>query len=397
LAVDEIIVRYEGRAKETTTVPGKPTPTGFKVWAAAQRGFLLLWNWHVPGEKNGPVGVRTPRELGGTIKAGNGGNKTQAVVLHLIKQLPSPPKGSGYHVFLDNLFVSTRFVEYARSQGVGVTGTCRDKSGIMKKLAELKKQDKKDVIPWGETYSLYTPSNKVCHVGWKDQAFVLMMSSVLSGDERVVRLRRRPKETSSKAKTSRVPFGEDPVKELSIPAIADAYNYHMGAVDEFDHLTAQNPGLRRVKRGGSQALEHWLLRTVLVNCYLLALCSDVPEPRQVSFRSQQDFRKQLISSLLSMSRDTSICPKRRISRISEGADQVPLRSHEQVKMGKRGYCVACKGLRFGDRPQKRVALGVIAANSGRKNSNHSSRFGCKQCDVFLCDNSSCFEVFHREK
>ncbi len=75
-------------------------------------------------------------------------------------------------------------------------------------------------------------------MGWKDQAFVLMISSVLSGDEMVVRLRRRPKETSSKAKTSRVPFREDAIKELSIPVITDEYNYHMGAVDEFDHLTA---------------------------------------------------------------------------------------------------------------------------------------------------------------
>jgi hypothetical protein len=380
LAVDEIIVRYEGRAKETTTVPGKPTPTGFKVWAVAQRGFLILWNWHIPGEKNG-----------------NRGNKTQAVVLHLINRLPKPPQGSGYHVFLDNLFISTRFVEYARSQGVGVTGTCRDKGGINKELLKLKKEDRRDVIPWGEAHSIPTPSGKVCHVGWKDQAFVLMMSSVLSADEKVVRSRKRPKETSSKAKTSRVPFREDPVKELSIPVITDEYNYHMGAVDEFDHLTAQNPGLRCVRRGGSQALEHWLLRTVLVNSYLLVLCSDVPEPRPVSFRSQQDFRKQLIWSLLSMSRDTSICPKRRISRISEGADQVPLGSHEQVKMGKRGYCVACKGLRFGDRPQRRVPLSVIASNSGRKSTNHSSSSGCKQCDVFLCNNNSCFEVFHREK
>jgi hypothetical protein len=65
-----------------------------------------------------------------------------------------------------------------------------------------------------------------------------MMSSVLSGDERVVRLRRRLKETSFKAKTARAPFGKEAVKELSIPAIADGYNYHMGAVNEFDHLTA---------------------------------------------------------------------------------------------------------------------------------------------------------------
>ncbi len=82
------------------------------------------------------------------------------------------------------------------------------------------------------------------------------MSSVLSGDEHVIRLRRRPKETSSKAKTSRIPFGEEAVKELSIPTITDKYNYHIGAVDEFDHLTAQNPGLQQVRRGGAQALEY---------------------------------------------------------------------------------------------------------------------------------------------
>jgi hypothetical protein len=35
LAVDEIIVRFEGRSKETTTVPNKPIPTGYKVWGAA--------------------------------------------------------------------------------------------------------------------------------------------------------------------------------------------------------------------------------------------------------------------------------------------------------------------------------------------------------------------------
>ena len=197
-----MIVRFEGRSKYTTTVPNKPTPTGYKVWGAAQKGFLLVWNWYIPGIKNGPVGVRTPRELGGTIKQGNRGNKTQAVVLYLINRLPKPPKGSGYHVFLDNLFVSTKFVQYARSQGVAVTGTCLTDSGVIQELLNLYKKDKKDVIPWGETYSMYTPNGEVCQIGWKDQAFVLMMSSFISGDRRVLRLRKRPKETSSKAKTA---------------------------------------------------------------------------------------------------------------------------------------------------------------------------------------------------
>jgi hypothetical protein len=147
IAVNEVMIRYEGHAKETTTIPTKPIPTGFKVWAVAYAGFILAWNWHIPGDKNGPVNVRTPRELGGTIKAGNGGNKTQAVCLKLLQRLPEPLTGYKYHVLLDNLFTSTKFVAYARDLGFGVTGTCRDNAGIMRDLLALKKSDKKDVIP----------------------------------------------------------------------------------------------------------------------------------------------------------------------------------------------------------------------------------------------------------
>ena len=355
-----------------------------------------MWNWHIPGLKIGPVGVRTPVALGGTKRDGNNGNKTQAVILHLINRLLKPPQGSGYHLFLDNLFVSTKFVEYARSQGVIVTRTCRTDGGVIQELLDLKKKDDKDVIPWGETYSMPIENGQVCHIGWKDQAFVLMMSSFMSGDERVIRTRKKPKETSFKAKIARAPFTDDEaIKEFSIPLIADRYNYEMGAIDQFDHLTSQNAGLRHVRRGGHQALEHWLLRTVLVNCYLLSLCSDIPEPREVSFRSQEDFRLQLIGALLAKGRGSEVCPKRRISQINQEAVQTPVQSHEQVKMARKGKCVCCKGLRYGDRPRKRVALSKIAANQSRDSSRHDSIYGCKQCDVHLCKERGCFEVFHR--
>jgi hypothetical protein len=64
-----------------------------------------------------------------------------------------------------------------------------------------------------------------------------MISSALSSDERVLRIRKRLKETSSKAKIARKPFNNDAIKELFIPAVADHYNYFIGAVDKFDHLT----------------------------------------------------------------------------------------------------------------------------------------------------------------
>ena len=136
---------------------------------------------------------------------------------------------------------------------------------------------------------------------------------------------------------------------------------------------------------------------VLINCYLLALYSDVLEPREIDFRSQKDFRRQLVRSLLAMGKRSEICLKRRISKISQGASEVPLRSHELVKIGKKRECVSCKGLRYRDRPRKRVALSEIAANHGRESSRHDSIYGCKQCDVHLCKERGCFDVFHRDK
>jgi hypothetical protein len=59
LAVDEVIARYEGHAKETTTIPNKPTPTGFKIWSIADMGFLLCWNWHIPGTPQRDLPVPT--------------------------------------------------------------------------------------------------------------------------------------------------------------------------------------------------------------------------------------------------------------------------------------------------------------------------------------------------
>jgi hypothetical protein len=63
------------------------------------------------------------------------------------------------------------------------------------------------------------------------------MSSVLSSNKKVLRLRKRPKETSSKAKTLRVLFSNLPEKELEILAIIDGYNYYISIVNKFDYLT----------------------------------------------------------------------------------------------------------------------------------------------------------------
>lgn len=383
--------RFEGRSSYTTTIPGKPTPTGFKIWAIAQGGFQYTWNFHTPGAKNGPINTRTPVELGGSKKQGNGGNKTQAVALKLCEQLP----GTGYHVFFDNLFTSLKFFELLRARGFGATGTCRTNSGVIQELVTLKNDDKKDVIPWGSKFAFPSPSNKVLQMGWKDNAFCLAMTTVISQDAMIVRNRKRPKLTSSKAKTARVPFGELARKDLEIPLLFDEYNHHMGSVDQGDQLFSVYPGLRPIRRGGGQALEHWLLVTVLVNTYLIARHSPPSETTSINFRSQRDFRLKLVQSLLVLGKELSrLSRKRSIAHMSTKAIASPVSSHTMVKMKSRRQCAACKGLRHSDRPQKRIALSAIAGNEGRPSTYNKTLFGCKECDVWLCSIRDCWSIFH---
>jgi hypothetical protein len=119
--------RFTRRAYDTTTIPSKPIPTGYKVWVVAQLGFFLQWTFHSKGKK-GPVGVLTPTALGG--KAGKGGNRTQAIVPHLLLKLPKHPFQK-YIVILDNLFTSNKLIGYLRELGFGVISTARQDSGVV--------------------------------------------------------------------------------------------------------------------------------------------------------------------------------------------------------------------------------------------------------------------------
>ena len=41
IAVDECVIGFTGRSTLKTTIPNKPTPTGFKVWVVTQNGIFL--------------------------------------------------------------------------------------------------------------------------------------------------------------------------------------------------------------------------------------------------------------------------------------------------------------------------------------------------------------------
>lgn len=159
IAVDECMIGYLGRSLETVTIPTKPTPTGFKVWAVAQQGYFLRWLWHSPKQAFGPVGVQPSRKRKRSSENDLPPlNPTQSVVVALVKLLPK----ATYHVYLDNLFSSPSLFTVLRKQGIAATGTCRSNCGFFEPFVKAKAEDKKGKCwPWGTLKTAPTPDGQV--------------------------------------------------------------------------------------------------------------------------------------------------------------------------------------------------------------------------------------------
>jgi hypothetical protein len=149
VTVDECMVPFTGRSKDTTLVKNKSTPVGFKVWVIAQNGLFIRWLWHVKASPYAAVIVELSKKKPaakpqqgkkrkGRAKETVALSNTAGVVIHLVNMLPTQT----YHVFMDNLFSSPNLFRALREAGHGATGTARPNCGITKELKLAKGKDK---------------------------------------------------------------------------------------------------------------------------------------------------------------------------------------------------------------------------------------------------------------
>lgn len=318
-----------------------------------------------------------------------------------------------YIAWLDNLFTSVPLLSKLWDEGYGATGTARTNSGIAQALVDLKKEDKKrDRIEWGTTVQVPSINNRIVQSAWKDNAIVLMLSTThkpmdctIPGPEMdlqghtIIRNRKRPKETSSAARTARKPFGNCPRKDLRIPRVFDDYNHNMGGVDIADQLRGGMGGLRRIRKGGWRALWHFLFNLTLVNSFLLS-----------DYKSQFEFRNTLIYQLLEQSgkviplQSSGIpLPKKRKhsslsteDRARPNPEQQHHQYHELGYRGKKQYCSQC-----GKPSGKRLALVEKSGNiQGKKvfrkatvvQGRKQTTYGCVICNIALCKEGNCFDL-----
>jgi Transposase IS4 len=59
LTVDEIMLKFEGRSTQKITIPGKPIPTGFKIFALGDSGYIYNWECTRPSLAEGVLTGKT--------------------------------------------------------------------------------------------------------------------------------------------------------------------------------------------------------------------------------------------------------------------------------------------------------------------------------------------------
>jgi len=240
LALDETMIRFQGRSAWITVIKAKPEPIGYKIYTVASEGYLL--------------GFRIFRGKGGYDSPQSG---LQHVVLDLVK----PWADHNRTLYFDNLYTSPTLCDELLQMGIRSCGTCRPNRrhmppNIYRVKASLAKGEMK---AWQR--------RQLGCLMWHDSKPVLFLSTHL----RVDRV------------TSIPPIHGRPA--TTRPTVAVDYNLNKGHVDQVDQLRSYYVVQRRGRRTWP-ALAWWLLDMCITNAYKLWCIDNNKKPGMLHFREQ---------------------------------------------------------------------------------------------------------------
>ena len=230
---------------------------------------------------------------------------------------------------------------------------------------------------------------------------VLFMTTISNSTARIVRQRCRPAKTSTNARTSRLVFGDAVVKDLAIPNYIDMYNHFMNGVDLADQLRSYY-NTQKIYFKTWKPLWHFLLDTAITNSYLLATSTPSrPWGEHHGHWTHREFRIRLVNQLF----DHSERLQRPIT-IGQPLEELVHRAapRDHGKLQKLGNTPrSCQPCRDAGRKTSRAQpirkpleqLSVNTIKTIRKDRKRPeriprTRYGCKLCQMYICDHKRCW-------
>jgi len=150
-AIDESMVKFEGRSTLKQYNPMKPIKRGFKIWVRAnEHGFVCEFQVYT-----GKIADLAEKRLG------------ERVIMDLTRQIVS----KNYQVYFDNYFTSVDLMIELKNKNVLACGTVRrDRKGLPTKQMADKNMKRED-------YEFRTSCKGISWIKWKDNKSVQFLSN----------------------------------------------------------------------------------------------------------------------------------------------------------------------------------------------------------------------------
>jgi len=334
VAVDEMVVRFKGRSRDTMKFRNKPTSQGYKVYALAEKGYTYAFSWASKGVK------RT----------------VTSIVLDLVLQLPYKHSHVYYNIYMDNFFTSLALFSTLRQYGIGAVGTARSNiSGLPKSF---------DEIAITEKFQLDVAStDDVLILRWNDNKPVFLCSTIHQPTNFF--------QSTRFVKNQRTKVKEE--VQVDVPQAVHNYNQYMHGVDLANQLRCYYSVQRRARRNWV-CLFYFLVELSLTNS--LVIFNMAKDEKPIDAR---DFRCKIVESLIAdilfkkQAENSNLQPQH-LDTISLSN---PKKSHDTtpIYQSTNGECQYC----------------LLMNIKGR----HRSHWICNGCQQYLCLNSrnNCF-VLH---